>query len=309
MRAFLQGYMQKQAVSPAQMGTAVGAALGLGSGLVGNFLMAKMLGYDGDWKSYLLAGGMGGVIGAASVGSGVKHFQDNPEEFADLLERIEKSPRLEAWHKWQKQSPLMKPVRQGIGRVVTNVQEPVGYNTTAMSQLYKQHGLKGLVKAFREDKPLYTPTFTALPTPEMKARRHMYREYFDLPSRVGKEDVQDIFTSDPADPKTLRFNREGVGGSALATELDTKMREGRSGKHKALGGFVVHPDGSVRDPFDFSTSMSAEDRVKRGYTSTNLHNTGAPAAARARERILHHLRNIGDRAIGNPVTVVQDPTH
>jgi hypothetical protein len=347
-RAAIQGYMEKEALpslrrfepavasyfggrtskahvdiplSAGQMGGAVGSALGLGSGLMGNYLFSKILGYDGTLLSYIAAGGTGALAGGA-LGYGLadkaKYYADNPEEFNKLLEKIESSPKLQKWHEWQKQSPLMKPVRQAVGRIATNVKEPRGYTVDSARDLVKREGPVGLVQGAIADRPMYKTDSNRSESDafELKARDALWRQYFDLPSREGQPGFQDFFVQDPNDPKTVRFNPRTAEGERLQQMAESSFQQNlkpdrRSSKASFMGGVAIKdtPQGyAVSDPWDMHTSRHGNpdaytsEAGLKGRSGMNL-SEKKRSELKTRDYRNHLLRNIFDRLISNPVTV------
>jgi hypothetical protein len=308
-QAYMKGYLQKEALSSEQVGQAVAASLGLGSGLLGNFMLSRMLGYRGNFMNYLIAGGAG-AAGGELVSRRIAAFAENPQALAAMLEKVENSPQLAAWHKWQKDSPAMVKPRQMFGRVMTNIKSPVGYDATEIGRnllKYKNNPAEAF-RRLKDDQPLWD--FKKLPTaPEAAERKRTYnasrealnRAYYDLPPRAGT----DLFRQQNG--KDWTFNRSDKGGEFLYNELkkevERKNKQGY-GTHSTLGGFSIKrgPAGEaiVEDPFDYHTSAKRQLGETGGYSSIgDLHTEGDVS----RERVVHHARNIMDRLIGNPATV------
>jgi hypothetical protein len=242
----------------------------------------------------------------------------------DALQKLERSPQLQRYSKWQRQSPAMKPVRQGIGRVVTNLKQPVGYNLMHLQEVYDKVGPKGMLQAVQADKPAWDAedTYGVKGAPIMeglyKTRSPLYRAAFDLPPR-NQEQASDIYRPVQGRPKTVEFNPEGATGAVERAKVDKELKDIQqglktTGRTSTMGGFSAREvDGKLQtdDPWDFSTQRSQEARKGTGYSSLYprmRHRDPLeknPERRQQVERILHHIRNIGDKAITNPVTVTQ----
>jgi hypothetical protein len=309
-----------------------------------NFMFSKLMGYEGNLSNYILSGGLGAAGGAAlgaATGQRIKFYSENLDAFGDALEKIDNHPNLEKWHQFQRMNPVMKPVRQAAGRVVTNIKAPVGYDVSDMKKIYKEHGIKGILQAAVKDEPLYDLKKYTEGGETIQAREPAQRAYFDLPSRLapGKEDSIYI----KGDDKRWQFNPHGIMGRKLLMETyprseekplttggtDVTAPKGKGatglyedvwsaieaqpprmyGSHGTLGGFSFKRDPKtgeliVGDPFDFKTKISQKTRADQGYSSMKVPYAGKERERKkALEKVIHHSRNIIDRMIGSPVTI------
>jgi hypothetical protein len=294
---------------------ALGAVLGGTTGLAGNWLGSKIFGYDDSLASYLAAGAGGatvGGIGSGLAGSKLKDlldkYQSKPEAIKEDLIKLEKSEGLKNFNEWQKKSILMKPLRQLVGRFVTNVKTPVGYGTKDAIERIKKAGLTGVLKAMWNDEPLYDPKIDVIGG-DLKAKQYrepLYRSYFDLPSRMEKfygVKPSEVYTKKG---KTWQFSPDTARGRSRRGELQELLASGKTtGRDDTLGGVSILGKGNnkhISDPWDFYTQKSRFDRRNTGYSSMR-HNMSSDDILK--ESIMHHSRNIIDRLIGNPVTVTQ----
>jgi hypothetical protein len=284
-------------------------------------------------KSYLLAaalGAGGGGLAGAAVGTGVRgkniieYYRKHPSELNEALSKIEESDELARFSKWQKKSPLMRPLRQTLGRLVTNVKEPWMYQSDEMIDRLKNLGPSGILKTILKDRIVYPTDDTGSRNVNVLAREPLYRDYFDLPSRLDASGMgiepgpESMYVKDPDDPKKWRFNPDTPRGQKFREDVQSAADSHLSGytkggpSHNVLGGFAIHkkPDGGlfVADPWDFSTRVSDKDRPGHtGYESLKAEDKAwEDPKFKHREKRIHHLRNIVDKIIGNPVTVYQD---
>lgn len=100
--------------------------------------------------------------------------------------------------------PIKKPLRQAVGRVATNVIEPVGYSYTSFDQhsgikdvskldqtmgLFAPRNIAHTISSLVQDKPAYNDAVLPGLPPDMppdpiySSRRPLFREYFDLPTQ------------------------------------------------------------------------------------------------------------------------------
>lgn len=102
--------------------------------------------------------------------------------------------------------PIKKPIRQAVGRVATNLIEPVGYSYTSFDMnkgirdvpklqqtmgLFAPHNIAHTISSLVQDKPAYNEDVLAglnmphddSPDALYTSRRPLFREYFDLPNQ------------------------------------------------------------------------------------------------------------------------------
>jgi hypothetical protein len=126
--------------------------------------------------------------------------------------------------------------------------------------LYKEHGIKGIVRSIVKDEPLQ----------EIEPARHaLMRDYFGLKRFKGTEDVIQDLEKLPDGGKRSQFNPASAEGRRNAAQVDTDreaslylddlkpahgMRAGKPAltQSGALANFVVQPDGRWDDTWDFA---------------------------------------------------------
>lgn len=342
-QAYVMGYMNKEAEgAPAKdwwdkamefkldpkYTAAIGGAAGIGAGLLGNWVGSKLFGYDDNARSYLIAAGLGGATGGIGgygagqrLGQIIKSYQDDPDKLIKLLKDIDESEGLRKFSKWQRKSPLMKPIRRMVGRVLTNVQAPLTYDMEEMRETIDKHGIMGVLRAAWEDRPLYDPSASNRTYSDQAAAQRAgeapWRAAFDLPTRkFGRGPSADEHFIKHSD-KEWGISDKTDYGKKLKRELELKMRAANSIKDPGiyttmLGGSTVEQKGNtlrIRDPWDFSTraaplDLKANDDAVYGYESTRERADLDRKRAHQRRLFFHYLRNIGDKSITNPVTFV-----
>ena len=289
----------------------------MGSGLMGNYLLSKIMGYDGSFTNYLLAGGAGALAGGAlghQVTEKFNHYRSNPRAFNDLLAKIESSPALHKWHEWQKQSPLMKPVRRGVGRILTNIKGPKGYQMDQFRDTLKKLGPKGVMGAALKDERAWEDSRAIKKGDfDVHAREALWRGMFDLPSRERERQFGDFFQTVPGtEGKNVRFNPQTAEGKRLQRmaegdfygELNPEKTKSRA---SLMGGVAVKdtPEGyKVSDPWDVYTK-SRRYKTEKGIRGAPGKAGATPEqqALRLKDERNHLLRNIADPLISNPVTI------
>ena len=148
--------------------------------------------------------------------------------------------------------PLKERARMGLaqslGRYATNLREPFGYEMPSISEL-----VKGIPSVIRDKPPWLDPnkTFTEGDT-VAKSREVLYRDLFDLPSRVP---VQGSGLTQIGSKK-YQFD-SSVQGSTKPLANKRLPGQGGQGWHPVIGGLYVHPDGSFNDTWDL---ISPEDK-------------------------------------------------
>jgi len=323
--------MNKEAApSAAQISAAIGAALGIGSGTLANFILSKMMGYTGDWKTYVasgavggLAGGFGGAAAAGAVKKRIDYYRANPGELAEVLEKVEKSDALSKWKKFQQKSKLMLPVRRTLGKIFTNLKPPTNYDLQDVIKTYKDKGLAEIVKHIVRDTPIYKqdrlfyhdPYEPTTPQVGLAAADTLYRGFFDLPARPElfprreedpPGDANNLLISSRGN-KTVTPNPNTGWGKALRDSFLQMLRDKKD--YNILLGAVGKDEDSqgyrrLWDKWDVATSI--KDSIDSGYYGKwgdkiqGKKDSGSPAA---KLRILNALRNIADSAIGNPLTI------
>lgn len=110
---------------------------------------------------------------------------------------------------------LKSPIRHGVGRVATNVIDPFGYDPESGTEgskieqtgrLFSPRNLPHTLSSILHDRPAFNPTDDPTADPEIeiaaeKARRPLFREYFDLPT----QDEDNVFIKRG---KNFRINPE-----------------------------------------------------------------------------------------------------
>jgi hypothetical protein len=224
--------MSKEAApSATQISAAIGAALGIGSGTLANFILSKMTGYEGDWMSYVASGAVGGLaggFGGAAAGDAVKkridHYRANPGEAGDILRKIEQDPRLRKVGDALRKNPLMRPIRRALGRPFVSLKKPVGYDSSEIKKNFdksvKDIGLRKTLAKVIKGEPLWN-TESAKVNEETEKRMLAQRAYFDLP--VDESKMSEYFDVDKQDPKTWRYKKDDPYRKELDAEVKAKF--------------------------------------------------------------------------------------
>lgn len=157
-----------------------------------------------------------------------------------------------------------RAAQAGVGRVLTNVMDPHIYDGAMHAEdfknLYKEHGIKGIVKSIVKDEPLQ----------EIEPARHaLMRDYFGLKRFKGTEDVIQDVSRTPDGGKRSVFNTNSSEGRRNLADVDTDreaslywdylkpthgMRAGKPAltRSGAMGNFNVQTDGRWDDSWDFA---------------------------------------------------------
>ena len=242
-KGYIDGYIHKEAApSATELSAAIGAALGIGSGTLANFVLSKMLGYEGNWMNYVgsgLAGGLAGGLGGAAAGDAVKkridYYRANPGEAGDILRKIEQDPRLRKVGDALRKNPLMRPIRRALGRPIVSLKRPLGYDVSEIKETFrksvdKRGLLKTLVKAMKGERlwevkgslwPGTNKKMEELPQiflDTIKMREQAFKSYFDLPT--DQKVMDQYFVVDPEDKKRWRYSDT----NPLKSQLDDVVR-------------------------------------------------------------------------------------
>lgn len=279
--------------------SAVSAMLGLGTGLGANWLTSKILGYKDTPLSYALAGGAG--ASAAGIGGYAlsdflegkqEEYKKDPNKLLSFIRDIDESDDLSKLSTQLKKSTFMKPVRRAAGRVITNIVKPRDYRFESKLELIKDKGYWNALKAVIKDEPIYAEAGGEREAP--------YRAYFDMNSRSPEKDKE---MYEQITDKLWRLKEHKQTDIA---DLNDRIQGKHNSRHSLLGGVAVYNKGKddsyVADPWDFSTSESSE-LIPKKYI------TGNTETDSKRKKVLFNMilpqlfRNIGDKLIGNPVTL------
>jgi len=240
--AYVQGYLDKEAApSATELSAAIGAALGIGSGTLSNFVLSKMLGYEGNWMNYVASGAIGGLaggIGGAAAGDAVKkridYYRANPGEAGDILRKIEKDPRLRKVGDALRRNPLMRPIRRALGRPFVSLKRPVGYDSSEINENFKKSvedvGLKKTLLKVVKGERLWGGKMSD----DLQMRSQAQKAYFDLP--LDADVMNKYFKVSPNDPKKWEYSDEVPNKE----DLDQSVRIDFLGRHEYPGGPITY---------------------------------------------------------------------
>jgi len=151
---------------------------------------------------------------------------------------------------------LPRALQKGIGRVMTNLMDPIDYTVEAHTQKLKGKSFKELVNAVVKDKPI-----TGEMIGEAKGRSHHFRKFFGLEPLPG---TSEYFTPG-SKPGEFMMNPHNADAAVDLATIEGKRIEPFRGKPQFeatnkpqfmetghMGGFHVNPDGSYQDTWDFA---------------------------------------------------------
>ncbi len=137
--------------------------------------------------------------------------------------------------------PIKKPIRQAVGRVATNIMEPVGYGIEPdrFSEVLAPSNLPHTISSIVKDQPAYGHS---LNSDLNQIRGPLFRSYFDLPTR----DTGNVFIQNGKD---FRINPNTQNRQALG--VLNQFKQGYNAPapyYNAISGgyYPGHPD-----PFNF----------------------------------------------------------
>lgn len=217
-------------------GQVAGGAIGGATGLA-----TGAHGGEGGWVDHLTGGAVGAATGALGGRSAARHL-----------------PRL---------------AQKGIGRVLTNLMDPVSYNDEAHASALKGYSIKEMLRAVVTDTPIskIRPP-EGVPFPKEwqkdKPRDAMFRDYFGMDRRKGSVTTFQQLGVGPDGGKIVKHNpathsgREELAGVEDAI-VRSVSRRGEGARHMqkdkptlvntgAMANFHVNPDGTWQDTWDFA---------------------------------------------------------
>ena len=211
-------------------------------------------------------------------------------------------------------SSALKLLRPAVGRVVTNLVRPVSYSVKQkldiIKDVYQDKGIKGLLKAVIDDKPIYQGARTM----DNMGREVPYRAMFDLKPRFGEaaySNIDDFIKQNRSGSfdivNELSFNPNSVVGTRnlrnVVDEVEFPKMPGQRG-HITMGDFSAKrlreaPTGEVtgldyKDIWDFGINKGELGKIGKAFTS------GAENKKDLLSSVI--LRKLVD-SITNPVTI------
>lgn len=168
---------------------------------------------------------------------------------------------------------LPRAAQKGVGRVLTNLMDPVSYNDAHHFEALKSYSVKEMLRSVLTDTPISktrAPSGVPLPNEWQKdaPRSAMFRDYFNLPRRAGTRSVFTQIGVDDSGGKIVKHNPSTAAGREELRGVEEEIvrsvsRRGEGSRHMqkdkptlvntgAMANFHVQPDGSWEDTWDFA---------------------------------------------------------